>query len=228
MPKKLLKMVFAAAFGIVAASARELKLQAVMVERGPTSVAGNDPWPGRHLLRVLVSNHKSGSTMMAQVAQRACGMAVDRLGPVITQVPAEAGPTRAKHVKKIAERSCYFYYSKTFEQEPCGARSMCEHGDLWSCCPSPRLPFEKYVGYKGIAVLRDPIHLMVSHYWYDFDGHEHGVKYDNVTEGLVYQMTKNYRYGGVSALAVTNQFVRRNSPQSMRIACLEVRFGITI
>ena len=72
--------------------------------------------------------------------------------------------------------------------------------------------------FRGIAVLRDPVHLVVSHYWYDYDGHEGGRKYLNTTQGLIFQLTRKRAY---VALARANQLVRRNDPETMKIACLE-------
>ena len=89
----------------------------------------------------------------------------------------------------------------------------------------PREPFRFETNpqpWRAIAILRDPIHLVVSHYWYDYDGHEGGKRFDNATEGLVYQLVKKRWYHGV---AESNQVARRNGPDKVRasrnLGCFE-------
>jgi hypothetical protein len=83
------------------------------------------------------------------------------------------------------------------------------------------MQFEKdpnYGPYRILVVIRDPVHLIVSHYFYDYDGHEGGTKYENATEGLIYQLTKSKKYVDVGK---ANELVRRNSPEWVKMGCLE-------
>jgi len=62
---------------------------------------------------------------------------------------------------------------------------------------------------------------MVSQFWYRHDGHETSHQrpdFTNGTEGMLYQLITLRLYKPVS---VSVEFVRRNSPAHVRMACLE-------
>ena len=115
--------------------------------------------------------------------------------------------------------------TSTFFQKPCGANfslgcNGCGGECDWACCPARPQPFEGSGSFRGVAVLRDPVHLIVSQHWYRYDRHEvhESRRFENGTEGMLYQLITLRLY---KALSVSVEFVRRNSPAHVRMACLE-------
>ena len=184
----------------------------------PTQV----PWPESPRFshwgpRLVVANHKTGSSMAVKMAMRACAILLERHygKPLVNDTSALLGSD-----------TCFELISSTFQQKKmCGERFSQGCGGCggtcdWACCPALPFSFEQ-APFRGIAVLRDPIHLMVSQYWFTLDGHErgHGVKrFTNGTQSMAHQLSQERLF---KAVGVSVQFVRRNSPSNMRMGCLE-------
>ena len=189
--------------------------------------------------RMLVASHKTGSSMTGKVGKAACAS----LG--LKSLPDDPMREASRGTETCMRQSnCFNCNSDKCKREP-SAMTCADVGGPWrenpktnpkqSCCYFPEFAWESR-DFRMVAILRDPVHLIVSHFWYHFDGHEHpgppevyrndGHGYPlNITRGLIHEMSPTKLYHGYGNAAhhvgVINQLVRRNAPDKAQIACLE-------
>ena len=170
----------------------------------------------RTINRAVISCHKCGSVMTGQMVARTCNLLFNN-----TDTPFQKCFTwpMFMHPTIAPSPGCSEEYSGCFPKKG--------KNEDTSCCPFHYpAPFEPSPWSHGlsrvIAFIRDPIHIVVSQCWYEFDGQEHGKKggSGNVTYDLERQLVQGGHRVYV-AVAQINQLIRRNDPRNYKTACLE-------
>ena len=216
-----------------------------------TATAGNDGsmhQSGAVQVRFMAGSHKAGSTLVHWMTDSACkSLGLERRSDdAMVDSPGPREPSCMKVTTNFGGHSSHCANDKT-------ALKACpdwngdghkHHFPSPSCCLFPPFPWEApNVNFRAVFFLRDPIKLIVSHFWFHFDGHERpkpaemyqgtrkGDLYvpQNITKGLLHEMSPSNNKGNgihgygrfAQMMGVLSELVHRNPPHMAKFTCLE-------
>ena len=198
--------------------------------------------------RFMAGSHKAGSTLVHWMTDSACkSLGRKRQGYDARIHPPGFGPQpycmeattnfggHSSHCAndKTALKACPDWGGNSHHRSPAP-----------SCCLFPPFRWEApNVNFRAVFFLRDPIKLIVSNFWFHFDGHERpkpaemyrGIRKgdlyvpQNITKGLLHEMSPSNNKGNgihgygkaAQMMGVLSELVHRNPPHMAKFTCLE-------